>query len=303
VEFDKFLKSSQYWPRVAAHNRVAEDTSVCGAQGTMVTHHEYGALEIVVSQYPIERENGRRAWRSDLELRNGGQSAFQISGLENPLIDPLRSGPKDITGNGHLDLLVLDRTLDGLCCHKYLVIQVEGEMALVGLFNAGISDAQFFNFDDDPALEVMFHDSIFAGWHRDLKHSPMPVIFQKFDPETGLFRTALDLRKRSDWDLDAAVAEAAIIWQNEQNFSYNSWNTRLVAAMVEMIYAGQLELACQFFRLAWPVQKEGHEDPLVFLDPFVGRMKASDYWADVAAFNGQHPDDPVCGSVAQADFT
>ena len=152
VQFDDYLKSSRYWPQVAAHNRVAEDASVCGAQGTMVTHHEYDTLEIVVSQYSIDQENGRGAWRSDVEISVGGGSTLKLSGLENPLIDPFRSGPVDITGNGYLDLLVLDRTPDGLCCHKYLVFQVEGEVGLVGQFNAGVSDAQFFNFDDDPAL-------------------------------------------------------------------------------------------------------------------------------------------------------
>ena len=101
---------------LAAHNRVAEDASVCGAQGTMVTQHEYDTLEIVVSQYSIDQENGRGAWRSDVEIGVGGGSTFKLSGLENPLIDPFRSGPVDITGNGYLDLLVLDRTPDGLCC-------------------------------------------------------------------------------------------------------------------------------------------------------------------------------------------
>ena len=46
----------------------------------MVTHHEYDTLEIVVSQYSIDQESGRGAWRSDAEISVGGGSTLNYLG-------------------------------------------------------------------------------------------------------------------------------------------------------------------------------------------------------------------------------
>ena len=203
------LKSSWYWPDIAALSNVDKDAGVCGPTDGTQMRADFGAVQVVATLSGFTDQLGGTHPLRDFDVQIDGVSRFSLQGLKKPFLDAWHLGPKDFTGNGLADLVVLDRALDGECCHKYYVIQVEGDVGLVGQFSSGPSISQFMELDDEPGFEVMFRDQTFAYWHTDLKHSPMLVVFLKFDAQTGTFRMAPDVKKQFEWNQETAAAEGA----------------------------------------------------------------------------------------------
>ncbi len=199
----------------------------------------------------------------------------------------------DINGDGIPDIIVEYYSGGAHCCFQYSVFSLGDRMKLVAVLNGEHSVLEFKDLDGDGKHEVIGRDWTFAYWYASFAGSPAPEIILHWN--NGKYRLSEDLMKKT-YDLNDVRKTAEefrrdALPESESNQSLH-WEARWWAAMLELIYSGNGDIAWKFFDWFWPVPDEKSlkekwlTDKKKFLAEFKKQLRMSPYWIDLKKLNG-----------------
>ena len=226
--------------------------------------------------------------------RNGKKIRSDCS--DNGFFSIIMSPPAgtDINGDGIHNIIVEYYSGGAHCCLQYVVVSLGKRLKLAAILNGEHSDLEFKDLDGDGKYEVIGRDWTFAHWHSSFSSSPAPEIILRW--EDGRYRLAERLMKKEyDRNLFLSTVEYfkdnAAVPEHEHSQSLY-WQPEWWAAMLELIYTGNGDLAWKLCDLFWPVsedpsiKKNWLADKKKFLAEFKKQLKMSPYWIDLKKLNG-----------------
>ena len=264
-----------------------------------VRPHDTGFEDSIFNDVTVRVHQAEGGGLAPVQILRGGDVLLTLD-LANPRVDPFDDGLIDVTGDGALNLVVLDQPADGACCYEYHFIDFSDGAGLLTTVDTGIGAAvAFWNRDHGPDLELTLRDWHFVGWRAPEQESPTPTVYLKFDPETKSFLPNGDLMRDRPGSNEYLGAQAGRVsshplWGARDN---NPWFADLWEIMLREIYEGNLPQACIFYAIAWPPDFPGAE---TFLVEFEGHLRSGPYWSEISAMNGNPLEGLLCGDPATA---
>ncbi len=217
-----------------------------------------------------------------------------------PEDDPRAISPEpgtNVLGGVERHLTIFQNSGGAHCCGLITVVSLDPAVAEIGRIEGGNFHAHFAQLDDDPALEVVARDNVFAYWRADFAQSVAPRVVLKYDRAAKAYVPAPALMRRAPPEAGALEAEAArwradARWRAEGLPEADRVPPGLIAAAADLIYAGNLDVAVELINRAWP---EGRATARAeFLNALVNcRLRESAYWPGVARLNGLEPVPPA----------
>ena len=243
-----------------------------------------------------------------LVIVRGGQAIHQVEDryvslevMEGvPEDDPRAVSPEpgaNVLGGTERHLTVFQSSGGAHCCGLITVLALDPTVAEIGRIESGNFHAHFAQLDDDPALEVVAHDNIFAYWRASFAESAAPRVVLKYDRAAKVYAPAPALMRRSPPDAATLAAEVARWrsqgrWRDEALPESDRVPSGLIAAALDLIYTGNLDVAVELVNRAWPEERVAVR--VEFLDALVTcRLRESAYWPGVARLNGLEPVPPA----------
>jgi hypothetical protein len=207
---------------------------------------------------------------------------FRVGSLPNSNKPPIPLGT-DITGDRRPNLVLGQWTGGVHGLFRFHVFELGEEPVFLQTLEAGHGDLSGFeNLDDDPSLEISFHDWTFAYWHASFAQSPAPTIILDWDGRewilseelmrrpapvaAKLTHCAREIRDLPGWKRDPQTAAFP--------------PPQLWAGMLDLIYSGNLESAKSLLDQAWPQGVSGKD---AFWSEFLAKLHTSPYWPALAA--------------------
>jgi hypothetical protein len=156
------------------------------------------------------------------------------------------------------------------------------------LSTTDVYDWEFRDVDGDSFPELITSDD-YGYWPRSRAESPRPKVVLRF--RDGRYRadSALLRRPASEfWDYSNMALRIArdTDWDIVAEFPKRLPPPALCRYMIDLIYAGQSDLASRFLDLAWPPNLRGKD---AFLAEMSARLAGSPYWDAVKAVNFPRP--------------
>ncbi len=199
----------------------------------------------------------------------------------------------DINGDGVPDVIVGYFSGGAHCCSEYAVFSLGKKLKLLDVLNGEHSNFEFKDLDNDGKYEATGRDWTFAYWGTSFAGSPAPEVILRW--KNGRYRLAEDLMRRK-YARDEVLKivddfENDILPLSEDNKSLHV-DTTISAAMLELIYTGNGNLAWEFVDRVWPIpdddllKKQWLSDKKKFLREFKVQLRKSDYWSDLKIMNG-----------------
>ncbi|MBM3542306.1 MAG: hypothetical protein FJX51_09675 [Alphaproteobacteria bacterium] len=243
-----------------------------------------------------------------LVVVRGGQEIYRVEDRyvslevmeDMPEDDPRAVSPEpgaNVLGGAERHLTVFRSTGGAHCCGLVTVLALDPAVAEIGRIESGNFPAHFAQLDDDPALEVVAHDNVFAYWRASFAESAAPRVVLKYDREAKAYVPAPALMRRPPPEAGALEAEAARWraqgrWRDEGLPETERVPSGLIAAAIDLIYAGNLDVAVELINRAWPEGRAAARAE--FLNTLVNcRLRESAYWPGVARLNGLEPAPPA----------
>jgi hypothetical protein len=222
--------------------------------------------------------DGRRIYRQQA-TENGER--FVIGTLYDDDSDAkLVTMGRDITGDGHPDLLISEWTGGANCCLVFHIFEIGSKLRKIGEVDAEYGDQgpHFVYLTKGPDLQIQIYDWTFANWNTDFADSPAPKVILEY--RAGRYRIAPDLMRTPEVDMNALAATISRIRANCKDMKPGKWPNaqippELWGTMLDLIYGGHRLVAWIFLDEAWPKQIAGKED---FVLNFTNQMKTSPYW-------------------------
>lgn len=248
---------------------------------------------ITINEYLCERsrtEDGKVCmtfFRSGKKIRSDCADGGFVSFLSFP------PPGTDINGDGIPDVIVDYFSGGAHCCSQYAVFSLGKKLKLLDVLYGEHSDFEFKDLDSDGKYEAIGRDWTFAYWNTSFAGSPAPEVILRW--KSGRYRLADDLmRKKYDRDEVMKMADdfkKDILPISEEDGTFHVEPT-IWAAMLELIYAGDGELAWEYVDRVWPLSddkllaKRWASDKKKFLNEFKTQLRKSEYWSDLKKMNG-----------------
>lgn len=199
----------------------------------------------------------------------------------------------DINGDGIPDVIVSYFSGGAHCCSKYAVFSLGRELKLLGVLDGQHSDFDFKDLDSDGKYEAVGRDWTFAYWGSSFAESPAPEVILRW--KNGSYRLADDLMRKKYYrdEVMKIVDEFKndILPLSEEDKTLHV-DITISAAMLELIYTGNGNLAWEFVDRVWPIPDDDSlktrwlSDKRKFLKDFKAQLRKSDYWHDLKKMNG-----------------
>lgn len=248
---------------------------------------------VTINEYSVEStktEDGKECMtflRSGKKIRSDCSDTGFFSTLTFP------PPGTDINGDGIPDVIVSYYSGGAHCCSEYAVFSLGRELKLLGVLNGEHSNFEFKDLDNDGKYEAIGRDWTFAYWGTSFAESPAPEVILRW--KNGRYRLADDLMRRK-YTRDEVLKivddfENDILPLSEDNKSLHV-DITISAAMLELIYTGNGNLAWEFVDRVWPIpdddllKKQWLSDKKKFLREFKVQLRKSDYWSDLKIMNG-----------------
>ena len=187
----------------------------------------------------------------------------------------------DITGQGKPNLVVSMWTGGAHCCFSYNILELGDEVKEIGEINAGHSDVCRFRHERDGRVDFIVSDWTFAYWHASFAESPAPDVILRYEP--GGYKVAADLMRRSapsEDEFKQLVGKGRHLKLDQDGWPASAfWET-----MLDLIYAGNSDLAWKFCDLAWPGDKRKKAE---FLAEFRAQLAQSRYYPALRSLGKQ----------------
>ena len=188
---------------------------------------------------------GFSVYRNDTKLFDVREDYFSLSSFEK---FPANISPgSDITGDGSPNLIVSSFSGGAHCCIKYLIFDVGEYPRHIGTLSTLHSEARFEKIDGIPGVTIHINDWTYAYWNTSFAGSPAPVVKLRFDHETGWFVPAVE-QMRSPVPPQETINK----WTEKIHGNWNNQPSYLWSYMLELIYAGNLDVALELMNRSWP---------------------------------------------------
>ena len=216
-----------------------------------VRAQDTGFEDSIFNDVTVRVHQAEEGGLAPVQILRGGDVLLTLD-LANPRVDPFDDGLIDVTGDGALNLVVLDQPADGACCYEYHFIEFSDGANLLTTLDAGYRSAwAYWNRDNQPYLEITISDAHFVGWRASVAESPMPRITLKFNARIGGFRAMSD---QQYFDDGVFYVWGHPLWGAREDYP---WVSGLWKGMLNEIYSGDLAEACEFFSDGWPLDFPG----------------------------------------------
>jgi hypothetical protein len=253
------------------------------------------AKSVTVNNYLCEVKESADGKQQCMTFSRNGKKIRSDCNKEIGSFSILMSPPAgtDINGDGIPEIIVEYFSGGVHCCLQYTVFSLGKTLKFVTVMNGEHSGFEFKDIDGDGKYEAIGRDWGFAYWNASHARSPAPEVILRW--EKGRYRLAERLMKK-EYDRNLFLSTAkhfkdnAVV--NDENSQSLHWESEWWAAMLELIYTGNGDLAWKLCDLFWPVS----EDPSIkkiwladkkkFLAEFKKQLRKSAYWADLKKMNG-----------------
>ena len=207
---------------------------------------------------------------------------------------------RDITGAGVPYAVIREWTGGVNCCSIYHLFEIGPQFRHVGSLvdHTGGDMENFVDVDHDGFLEFITMDGSLAypnGYAHAEAHFPN-VVFKyqhgHYQLSTALMRrpapSAKELTVKAQ-DIRAAYLQSTpqLSWENRPFSSDGSvlppWE--LWQEMMDLIYSGHMDLAWQFFDLAWPPEAQGKAE---WRKAFAEMLAKGEHWPQIVTMNLQN---------------
>jgi len=179
---------------------------------------------------------------------------------------------RDITGDHLPDVVVRQHTGGMHCCLQATVLGLGPTLIDHGTIDAADGDIEFDDLDNDGVLEAKINDFRFAYW-RDYAfvETQAPEVILRF--RSGGYRPACDLMAEDAPDSVTLVRKA-----RELTDGWHSGNppAEFWGYAVELIYAGQADVAWRWLDRSWPRDIGGKDE---FFKDLREKLQGSPCWS------------------------
>lgn len=178
----------------------------------------------------------------------------------------------DITGLGKPNLILIEFSGGAHCCFTFHVVELGSSPQEIASIEAEHSDyAHFEDLNHDGTYEFVGWDYTFAYWHTGFLQSPAPRIVLRFNGKH--YELAPDMMRDKPPSPEQLTKVEAEIRDGE----WNGGNPppQLWGTMLDLIYAGNSDLAWKFLDAAWA---PGYKGKARFLQDFCTTLAASPYF-------------------------
>lgn len=211
-------------------------------------------------------------------VRRWAGHSFQVGATSwgGPCPEPVMG--RDITGDGVPDLVIAEWTGGAHCRFLFHVFGLGSQLCDLGTLDAGHADlAGFEDLDSDGRLEFVTPDWSFAYWRTSFAGSPAPLVI--LAPGEHGYHVATELMRQS------CPSEADLIRLAEETRDRPGWDGGqpppvLWAAMLDLIYSGNVGSAWKLVEDAWPSGLPGRPE---FTQAFKDQLSTSPYWTEICA--------------------
>jgi hypothetical protein len=201
----------------------------------------------------------------------------------------------DINRDGFPEIIIEHYSGGMHCCYEYAIFSLGKKLKLLDVIYGEHSYFEFKDLDGDGRYEAIGRDWTFAYWSASFAESPAPEVILRW--KNGKYRLAGDLMKKQ-YDQIQILETAEEFRRNalpisESNQSLH-FDTEWYAAMLELIYTGNGNLAWELCDRFWPIpdddllKKKWVADKRRFLAGFKAQLRKSIYWSDLKKMNGWH---------------
>ncbi len=237
------------------------------------------------------------------ELRRDGATLLTI---KDHWLDPALTGHEgrlpplgsDIAGTGKPQFALVGWSGGARCCYTLHLIELGSKPRQLATIPGGDGLPRFQQRDAEADLEIVLEDAAYVFWRAAYSQSAMPRVVLKFDPAAGQYRLAPQLMRRAAPNPARLEAEArqlrlAETWTSgESSFlggPPRGVPPRLFRTTLDLIYGGQYDMALRFLDAAW---NDAHPESKAEFrrDLLECRLRASEWWPDIAALNGLKPE-------------
>lgn len=253
--------------------------------------------EVTINQYTYRSYFDEKGGVGSFEILRKGQKVYAESGYRYSVVsvgneETLESTPvRDITGDGVSDLIVQHYSGGLHCCWSYSIFSLGEEFKRIAHIEGRHTPFDFKDIDGDSIYELIGKDWTFAYWETSFIHSPAPTIILRY--EQGTYHLAGDLMKKPSpkpGEFEARLREVRQEMGHaaEANLQNSRWSnggvpSSLWGYMLDLIYAGNGQLAWEFFNRVWSDERKGKKE---FLDVFKQQLATSPYWPEIKGMNG-----------------
>lgn len=201
----------------------------------------------------------------------------------------------DINGDGIPDIIVDYYSGGAHCCSEYAIYSLGKQLKRLDVLEGKHGNFEFKDLDRDKKYEAIGNDWAFAYWSESFDRSPAPGIILRW--KNGKYHFAEKLMKKS-YNRKEILKMAEEFKSEQYVLPYSKDDKSLhveaevVAAMLELIYSGNGNLAWEFLEHVWLksedklLNKRWQSEKKLFLYGFKAQLKNSLYWADLRKLNG-----------------
>ena len=184
-------------------------------------------------------------YRNNTRLFEVTEDYFSLSSFEK---FPANISPgSDITGDGSPNLIISSFSGGAHCCIKYFIFDVGEDPRHIGTLATLHSEARFEKIDGIPGVTIHINDWTYAYWNTSFAGSPAPLVKLRFDHETGWFVPAVE-QMRSPVPPQETINK----WTEKIHENWNNQPSYLWSYMLDLIYAGNLDVALELMNRSWP---------------------------------------------------
>jgi len=229
--------------------------------GVLMTQHRVGEYQLRLLRDSVEGDvivdvalNGHRVFAA-----RATDARFESVG-------------RDVTGDRVPDVVVYQFSGGMHCCTQASVLSLGTAFAIAGTIDGADGDVEFEDEDGDHVPEVKINDFRFAYWREyAFVETQAPEVILRYQP--GGYRAACDLMREDAPDqasLDRRARELTDGWQDGDPPA-EFWGYA-----VDLIYAGQAELAWRWLDRSWP---SGIGGKAAFIAELKERLRGSPCWS------------------------
>jgi len=178
-----------------------------------------------------------------------------------------------ITPSGYPSMIIYHWSGGAHCCYDFHILELGPEFRVLDVIEALDSVIGFEDLDGDAIPEISLSDFSMAYAFTAFVGTPTPEVILRYQDGEG-YRVAADLMQAKPLPTAQELQEKAdLVWNEcieEQDDgtvvlkSPGDWGygTTLWETMLDLVYAGQEDLALELFDMAWPEFAEGKEEAL-----------------------------------------
>lgn len=196
----------------------------------------------------------------------------------------------DLNGDGSMELIVQSFTGGAHCCYQYWVYSLGETLLELAFLEPQDSALIFHDINGDGVFEIEGVDKTFAYWQADYASSPAPRFILTVAAD-GVKLDVEKMRKPAPEEDELANTVMRVRSELGRNISPHQdekWRhagipVAMWAKMLDLIYAGNGDVAWAFFDRVWKNGVKGKEE---FRAAFTAKLQSSPYWEDIRSMNG-----------------